>query len=160
MYAVSPRTLGCEPTKEASRQAANEWWAKKLAEIDEALGKAKRHPANLVQHYEEAIENHRLFAKWHRKYGNLQEAERSEEMMEWLKEALASDNPPFPLTTSQADPRWGNEPDGDGIEVSWMMMPMKLSGSRGSARSERMSDTKKPFQKRTRSEGTLTITWR
>ena len=116
MYAVSPRTLGCEPTKEASRQAANEWWEKKLAEIDEALGKAKRHPANLVQHYEEAIENHRLFAKWHRKYGNLQEAERSEEMMEWLKEALASDNPPYPLTTSQADPRWGNESDGDGIE--------------------------------------------
>ena len=87
MYAVSPRKLGCEPTKEASRQAANEWWAKKLAESDEALGKANRRPAYLVQHYEEAIENHRLFAKWHRKYGKLQEAERSEEMMEWLKEA-------------------------------------------------------------------------
>ena len=94
-YAASPRTVGCKPTKEASRQAANESWARKLAEIDEALGKAKRHPANLVAHYEEAIENHRLFAKWHRKYGNLQEAERSEEMMEWLKEALASDTPPF-----------------------------------------------------------------
>ena len=113
MYAVSPRTLGCEPTKEASRQAANEWWEKKLAEIDEALGKAKRHPANLVQHYEEAIENHRLFAKWHRKYGNLQEAERSEEMMEWLKEALASDTPPFPLTTPQADPRYGSGREAD-----------------------------------------------
>ena len=109
MYAVSPRTLECDPTKEGSRQAANEWWTRKQAEIDEALGKAKRHPANLVQCYQEAIENHRLFAKWHRKYGHQQVAEHSEKMMEWLKEALASENPPFPLTTSQADPRWGTE---------------------------------------------------
>jgi hypothetical protein len=47
--------LGCEPTKEISRQAANEWWQRKQAEIDEALGTAKRHPANLVQHYQGAI---------------------------------------------------------------------------------------------------------
>jgi len=42
--------LGLNPTKEVSRQAANEWWQRKQAEIDEALGVAKRHPANLVQH--------------------------------------------------------------------------------------------------------------
>jgi integrase len=116
MYAVSPRRLGCEPTKEVSRQAANEWWQRKQAEIDEALGVAKRHPANLVQHYQGAIENHRLFAKWHRKYGNPKVAERSEEMMEWLKEALASDNPPFPLTTNQEDPRYGGGAEDDELE--------------------------------------------
>jgi integrase len=35
-YAVSPRQLGCEPTKEASREAANEWWRRKQAEVDDA----------------------------------------------------------------------------------------------------------------------------
>ena len=79
-----------------SAGAANEWWQRKQAEIDEALGVAKRHPVNLVQHYQGAIENHRLFAKWHRKYGNPKVAERSEEMMEWLKEALASEICRFP----------------------------------------------------------------
>ncbi len=33
IYRVSPRQLGCEPTKEASWRAANEWWEARLKEI-------------------------------------------------------------------------------------------------------------------------------
>ena len=36
LYTVSPRGLGVEPrTRSDSRNAANEWWDKKRAEIDE-----------------------------------------------------------------------------------------------------------------------------
>lgn len=79
---------------------------KKQAEVDEKLAEAKRHPAQLVSHYEAAIENHRLFAKWHRKYGEPSQAERAEAMMEWLREALKTDDPPFPLPKLREDPRW------------------------------------------------------
>ncbi len=34
MFAVSPRQLGTEATKEASRAAANRWWEAKLAELN------------------------------------------------------------------------------------------------------------------------------
>ena len=34
MYSVSCKQLGTEPTKEASVKAANDWWEKKLGEID------------------------------------------------------------------------------------------------------------------------------
>jgi hypothetical protein len=61
-YAVSPRQLKTAPTKEASREAANQWWTKKRAEIDESLGKAKEHPAHIVDRYELAIRNHRASA--------------------------------------------------------------------------------------------------
>jgi integrase len=40
-YAISCRQLGCEPTKEASRDAANEWWEKKLIQI--AMQQPKQH---------------------------------------------------------------------------------------------------------------------
>jgi integrase len=113
MYSVSPRQLDSEPTKEASRLAANDWWAKKQSEIDEKLGKAKKHPAQLLVQYEDAIEIHRLYAKWQRKYGNPSEAESSETMIEWLREALKTDDPPFPLTKLQADPRWRTARDLD-----------------------------------------------
>src|SRR4051794_10481188 len=36
-YAVSPRQLGCDRSKEASRIAANLWWERKQAEIDAAV---------------------------------------------------------------------------------------------------------------------------
>jgi hypothetical protein len=103
-YAVSPRQLKCEPTKEASRVAANDWWTKKQAEIDEALGKAKQHPAHIVRDYESAQYNHRLYAKWQRKYGDVELAEKSEAIMEWLHQGLRSDNPPYPLEPWQSDP--------------------------------------------------------
>ncbi len=102
-YAVSPKQLGTAATKEASRQAANDWWVKKQAEIDEALGKAKQHPAHIVAQYQTAIENHRVYARWHRKYGDPKLAEQSETTMEWLGEALRTDNPPD-LTNEQKDP--------------------------------------------------------
>jgi integrase len=105
LYFVSPRQLKCEATKEASRQAANEWWDAKQQKVDTELGEAKRHPANVIQHYQEALENHRLYAKWQRKYENSPTAaEKSETMMEWLQDSLASDDPPFPLSHWQYDP--------------------------------------------------------
>jgi integrase len=114
-YAVSPKQLGCPATKEASRAAANEWWEKKRKAIDEALGKAKQHPAHIVQSYQHAIENHRLFAKWVRKYspGDIEYAVKSEATIEWLNEALRTDDPPFPLTKAQHDPLWQEKRDED-----------------------------------------------
>lgn len=106
MYSVSPKQLKCPSTKELSRQAANAWWQGKQAEIDRELGEGKRHPVYVVEVYQEAIENHRLYGKWHRKYGSLNEAERADKMVEWLQAGLASDNPPFPLTKFQQDPRY------------------------------------------------------
>ena len=34
LYGVSPRQLGCPPTKEGSRVAANAWWEAKKAAVD------------------------------------------------------------------------------------------------------------------------------
>jgi integrase len=106
MHSVSTKQLGTGPTKQASRTAANEWWAKKQEEIDERLGAAKKHPAHITTHYETAKTNHRLYAKWHRRNGNLEEATKSEAVIEWLDEALKTDSPPFPLKKWQEDPLW------------------------------------------------------
>ncbi len=103
-YAVSPRQLKTAPTKEASRQAANDWWDRKQREIDEALGVVKQHPVEVTRVYETAMENHRLYARWQRKYGDCCLAEKSEAVMEWLDNALKSDNPPYPLEDWQYDP--------------------------------------------------------
>jgi integrase len=122
LYAISPRQLGTEPTKEASRAKANEWWAKKKGEVDRALGKARQHPAYVVEAYQDAIEHFRLFSKWHRKYGMTSradserhnseiEAKQAEAQIEWLNEALESDNPPFPLGEQQQHPLWRLRPD-------------------------------------------------
>lgn len=139
LYAVSPRQLGTEPTKEASRVKANEWWTKKQNEVDTALGKARQHPPHVVEAYQNAIENHRLFAKWNRKYGmtsraeaerhNAQiDAEEAEARVEWLTEALQSDDPPFPLSDKQRDPLWHLHSDDpptlehDGVRLVGMSM--------------------------------------
>ncbi len=105
-YFVSCRQMGCPPTKAESCQLANEWWLKKQAEIDKALGQAKRHPAKIADYYATTLENWRLYAKWHRKYGDRTETQRAEAMIEFLREALKSDNPPHPLSKLQEDPRW------------------------------------------------------
>ena len=103
-YSVSCKQLGSLPTKEASRKAANDWWDKKQIEVDTALGQAKKHPAHLVDHYEKAIEAHRLFAKWHRRYGDPAKAEKAEVMLDYLKEQLADDDPTYPLPPQQQKP--------------------------------------------------------
>ena len=117
-YSVSAHQLETEPTKEASLQAANEWWGKKQDEIDEKLGLAKKQPPHILIHYQTAVENHRVFAKWQRKYGKPTLAEKSETIMEWLKTALESDAPPFPLTQWQFDPLWDQWQD-EGAFVLW-----------------------------------------
>ena len=133
IYAVSPKQLGTEPTKEGSRQAANEWWTKKQAELDAALGIAKEHPTPVVNQYNYAIENHRLFAKWHRKYGDGQQADKSETMMGWLMEALKSDNPPFPLKRFQEDPLWEMKQD----EAGYFLWNERLMQIRREEREEK-----------------------
>ena len=42
-YSVSPKKLGCPPTKTGSAGAANDWWSKKQAELDERAQKTKPH---------------------------------------------------------------------------------------------------------------------
>ena len=106
MYSVSTKQLGTHPTKQASRSAANAWWLEKQEEVDRRLGAAKRHPVHVTASYEIAKENHHLFAKWHRRYGDLEQAKKSEAILEWLDEALATDSPPFPLKKWQEDPLW------------------------------------------------------
>ena len=108
VFAVSPKQLGTEPTKAASRKAANDWWEKKQAQIDATLN-ARKHPSELVWHYEKAIENHRIYAKWYRNFdasGDLEKAEKSEAAIEILQEALRSDAPPFPLSNAMFDPAY------------------------------------------------------
>jgi integrase len=108
-YAVSPKQLDSPASKDASRQAANEWWEAKQKEIDEALGKAKQHPAHIVKRYDLAIRNHRVFAWWHRREGNLEEAAKSEQAIEWLQEVLRSDAPP--MIDEWIYCPWGESPD-------------------------------------------------
>ncbi len=115
-YAISPRQLGTAATKEASRASANAWWTKKQKEIDEQLGKAKEHPAHIVMIYEHAIKRHRVYAWWHRRHGNVEEAAKSEQAIGWLQEALKSDDPPFPLPEWDRDPAW-EEKKGGGIAL-------------------------------------------
>ena len=103
-YSVSCRQLHCPPTKEASRRSANDWWLTKQGEINTALGEAKRHPAHIVEHYQAAIENHRLFSKWHRRYGDPAKAEQGEALIEFLNAALNEDDPPYPLPPERQKP--------------------------------------------------------
>ncbi len=115
-YAVSPKQLKTARTKEASRQSANEWWERKQREIDEALGEAKQHPAHIVLMYEHAIKRHKVYAWWHRKYGSIEEATKSEQAVEWLQEALKSDDPPLLTDPWNRDPAW-EEKKGGGIAL-------------------------------------------
>lgn len=121
-YAVSCRQLNCKPTKADSKKAANEWWIAKQAEIDERLN-ARSHPTNIVKHYDEAIENHRIYATWHRQYGNPDLADKAEAVMEWLQESLKTTEPPFPLTKWQYDPAYEEKLDS---EQYWVWRERKL----------------------------------
>ena len=66
-----------------------------------------------------------MFSKWHRKYGDISVAQRAETTIDFLREALKSDNPPFPLTKLQEDPRWAtirdlqSEDDKEGAYALW-----------------------------------------
>ena len=148
IYSVSPRQLNCEVTKDASRQAANEWWTKKQAEVEEGLGRAKQHPTQLLLHYETAIENHRLYAKWHRKYGDPAEAEKAETMLEWLQEARKTDDPPFPLSKLQEDPRWAIARDLDQeAEAEFHLLWFdRFRVIRQEERNEQLVPSKTPFE--------------
>ena len=104
-HAVSCRQLKCQATKTASRKAANDWWIEKQNEIDERLN-ARSHPARVVGHYDEAMQNHNIYIWWHRNYGSSELAEDAEAKLEWLQEAIKSSDPPFPLSKWQYDPAY------------------------------------------------------
>jgi hypothetical protein len=108
LYFVSPKQLDCPPTKEASREAANRWWQAKQHDIDEALGKAKQHPVEIVKHYQECIEDWRLYAKWNRTHGfqhDLPEAERADKMIDYLTKCRRSSSSSPARPCSNADAR-------------------------------------------------------
>ena len=95
-------------------------------QIDEELGKAKKHPAHLTDHYEEAKENWRLYGKWHRKYGSIETATEADSVIEFPTETLKQTDPPFPLPKLHYDPLWKLErniqQDEDllAFQVKWM----------------------------------------
>ena len=125
MYSVSPRQLKCPPTKDGSRQAANQWWEAKQKKLDDERAEGKRHPAHVREAYEQAIHRHELYAKWQRQFGSVEEAQSADTMIDWLREALASDSPRFPLSAVQEDPRQRTlrqmtPDDAAAAEVVWM----------------------------------------
>jgi integrase len=103
-YWVSPRQLGCDRTRDASRSAANRWWEAKQAEIDAEISKAPPHPPQILDDYARAIENHRRYAAWNRRFGSVEEAAKSEKTIEILNEKLASSDPEFPLAKYYENP--------------------------------------------------------
>lgn len=103
-YWVSPRQLGCGPSRSASRAAANRWWETKIAEIDAEISKAPPHPPRILSHYATSMENHRKYAAWNRRFGDVEEAVKSEQTITILKEELASPEPKFPLGKYYEDP--------------------------------------------------------
>jgi hypothetical protein len=58
MFSISPRQLRCSPTKDDSRQTANQWWEAKLKQLDEEQAAGKRHRAPIREAYEYAIHQH------------------------------------------------------------------------------------------------------
>ncbi len=125
MYSVSPRQLKSPPTKDGSRQAANQWWEAKQRTLDDEQAEGKRHPAHIREVYQHAIHRHELYAKWQRQFGSVEEAQYADGMIEWLREALVSDNPPFPLSAVQEDPRQRTlrqmpREDAAAAELVWM----------------------------------------
>ena len=142
-YAVSPRQLKTASTKEASRAAANEWWERKQKQIDEALGVAKQHPARLVKDYEWAIKRHKVYAWWHRKYGegeeDLAKATRSESAVERLQAALKTDAP-TDIEGWDYDPVWDEE-DYVTSQHSWMVRTLEYDKERQAETAAPKDDT-------------------
>jgi integrase len=69
-HSVSPKKLGCPVTKTGSADAANDWWTKKQAELDEKAAKTK--PGQ--ERYEKAISLNRQIAEWFREHLHEHEA--------------------------------------------------------------------------------------
>jgi len=102
IYSVSPRQLKCQPTKEASRQAANEWWAKKQAEIDEKTGAGKETPHSrhqAIRLCDQKSSTVCQVATAVRRPGG----RRSRSHAGMAPGSLKTDDPPFPLDKTQED---------------------------------------------------------
>jgi hypothetical protein len=103
-YYVSPRQLGCKPNRDASRTAANQWWEAKQREIDEEIAGQPQQPQHVAEHYAQAIENHRRYAVWNRRFGRVEEAAKSEKAIELIRHKLKSPQPEYPLSKYYEDP--------------------------------------------------------
>lgn len=117
MHAVSCKQLGCEASKEASVQKANEWWAHKQDELD---AQGPQHPNHIVAQYSWARRNHTLYADyltWQRNTSTTpnetpyREEVKSRKHLEWLEAEFQKKSPTFPLTKWQENPLWEDRLD-------------------------------------------------
>ena len=58
-----------------------------------------------IDHYELAIKQWRLIAKWHHRYGEADKADKVQILADFIKEQLNNDNPPYPLPLEQGRKR-------------------------------------------------------
>jgi integrase len=86
---------------------------------------------------------HRTYARWQRRYGSPETAEKSEAFIEWLEAQLKTTTPPFPLTGWQADPLAEFEAMGDDYSKGlWDGRMLQLMQEEAiSAPAERPEDT-------------------
>jgi len=127
--------LNCESTKASpadkrlnlgGRRSRRKWRA---ARDRQEASRANRHALR------DRHRDHRVYAKWHRKYGNSQEAEKSEAVIEWLGEAMKGDAPPFPLNKHQFDPLYEEKRD----DMSFGLWTARLIQIRREDREEKAS---------------------
>jgi hypothetical protein len=114
MYSVSCKQLGCPPSREHSREAANQWWLAKLATLETSPP-----PKPNGVHYKRVIEIRRRMAQWFRDHlGQDPLHQKGMDMAEAEADRLqtlfdASDNPP-PLTRYD-EPFYGMSQGGQSI---------------------------------------------
>ena len=99
MYSVSAKQLNCPPSRERSREAANQWWATKLGTL-ETQPPPKPHEAD----YKRIIALRRGMAQWFRDHlsqdaTNQRGMEQSEAEADRLQLILDNDDNPPALTT-------------------------------------------------------------
>ncbi len=85
MYAINPKKLGCKPTKEDSRSAANSWWQKKQSELD---AEPQEKPNSAPYHV--AIEGYQKILRWCEANGDNEGAKAASQKIEDLHERLSA----------------------------------------------------------------------
>lgn len=85
-YRVSAKQLASEPTKAGSLIAANDWWEKKRAEID--------NNDRVTLAYNEAIDRHECMADWFGEHGDSESQQHSLQQASRLRAILETENVP------------------------------------------------------------------
>jgi hypothetical protein len=89
MYSVSPKQLNMPPTKEQSREAANDWWEQKQATLVLAA------PAE-----NDAFSDMKRQRDWYRRHEDEKAAESIDRAIAWIKEEAKRTGTPETLYTS------------------------------------------------------------